>query len=158
MTSERTVRSESDWADDPRRLVSEDEFGRATFVDLVAARLNAKPEERPSTVFGLVGPWGRGKTSLLHMVRDRLAPDWRVVDFSPWAATDASGTTAEFVRSLAGALDLEPGRASRKAKRRLIRYARFGTPLLGVIPFWGAQIEAMATLGLDRMSTVDRLG
>ena len=73
------------WTDDAIELDEEDTLDRKRFADMVAARIDACVPGQKSTVFGLVGPWGSGKTSLIKLVRKRLGVDWKISIFSPWA-------------------------------------------------------------------------
>jgi len=87
---------------------------------------------QPSTVFGLVGPWGSGKTTLLRDVESNLA-DWTRVWFSPWSVVDVGSVTSEFLATLSEAF---PQQADLKST--IAKYARFGAPMLNLIPFAGA--------------------
>ena len=51
-----------------------DRLGRAPLAEAIAAQLaGADPES--GVVFGMTGPWGSGKTSLLRMVKESLQED-----------------------------------------------------------------------------------
>lgn len=99
--------------------ISEDRLGRVTFAERVSERI-AAAGTGPSVVFGLAGPWGAGKTSVLRMIEELLhanhSDDWSVVRFTPWSAGDVQALTDEFYNSIAAAMpDTEPGKtAARK--------------------------------------------
>lgn len=98
-------------SDDSITTFSQDNLGREEFSRRIADRIRMAGTG-PSVVFGLAGAWGAGKTSVLNMIQLSLAdaPEWTVVEFTPWAATDLDALTSEFTkRSLP--------RCHRKAKR-----------------------------------------
>jgi hypothetical protein len=131
------------WTDDAIESDEEDGLDRLRFADMVAARLGACVPGQKSTVFGLVGPWGSGKTSLIKLVRNRLASDWKIAVFSPWASDTTAGLQLEFlaaVESLLGGDDPK----SRQAKAALRRYSSVCANLLKVIPVAGAGLGGAA--------------
>lgn len=121
------------WADDPARSVSQDRFGRAPFARLVADTIASIGPMSSSTVFGIVGKWGSGKSSVVHMIAETLPRDWRVQYFSPWATSSALDLQAEFVATLDAAIDGK-SEAVGKAKESLREYATTLSPLLGLLP------------------------
>jgi hypothetical protein len=102
-------------------------------------------EQTPSAVVGLIGAWGSGKTSVLHLVRTELAQDdtWSVVDFNPWVVSDVAGLTREFLATMASAL---PEKSS--ARKSLARYAGRVAPYTSLAGFVGVDpsraVEATA--------------
>jgi hypothetical protein len=103
------------------RHVKEDRLGRAPFARRVAARIAASGE-LPSIVYGLAGPWGGGKSSVLNMIDELLTEEhgqkWTVVRFTPWAAADVEALTDEFYGAIAGAMPRDE--AGKRAKALLI--------------------------------------
>ncbi|MBM4567225.1 hypothetical protein GS441_17770 [Rhodococcus hoagii] len=94
--------------DAPIRSKSEDRLERAPFAERITERIHAS-RTGPSVVFGLVGPWGGGKSSVLEMIKEILADErhrkeWTVVTFTPWSATDTAALTDEFYRAIADAM------------------------------------------------------
>ncbi|USI93109.1 KAP family P-loop NTPase fold protein [Rhodococcus pyridinivorans] len=107
-------------ADTPIRSLDEDRLERRPFAERIANRIDAT-RNGPSVVFGLAGPWGSGKTSVLHMVEEILERDdqyrdvWTVVTFAPWSAADTDGLTDEFYRAIAEAMpQTDAGNTARK--------------------------------------------
>ena len=54
-----------------------------------------------TTVLGLVGPWGSGKTSIISMLRQQLTSatrvtQWLVAELNPWAYGDLTALKAGF--------------------------------------------------------------
>lgn len=78
-------------ADAPIRSISEDRLDRAPFAKSITERIHTS-RTGPSVVFGLAGPWGGGKSSVLEMIKEILndgqhQKEWTVVTFTPWSAT-----------------------------------------------------------------------
>lgn len=141
MTFASSSNEDAQWTDEPLEDAARDELGRTSFVTTVAAQIDLAVARDPSTVFGLVGQWGSGKSSIIRQVTARLAGDWVVAEFTPWSSGDASAMSLEFVTTLADALGVE---ASGESRAKFARYAGFVSPLLSVIPFAGAGASAAA--------------
>lgn len=122
------------WSDES--LPQTDISGRSAFAQVVASRINSCEDGQGSTVFGLVGPWGSGKTTMLQDIESRLA-EWTVVSFNPWSASDPGSIASEFISSLAAAFP------KRSVKRRIASYSRFGIPLLDLVPMVGRTLSAL---------------
>jgi hypothetical protein len=62
-----------------------DRLGRRPFAEAIAAQI-ASVDAHKAVVFGVVGPWGSGKTSLLKMAGESLREDHGAVVlwFNPW--------------------------------------------------------------------------
>lgn len=135
------------WTDDAIDSDDDDDLDRKRFADMVAARMDACVPGQKSTVFGLVGPWGSGKTSLINMVRRRLGDDWKIAVFSPWASDTAAGLQFEFLAAVASLLDGEDEK-SRNAKESLRKYATVCAPLLKAIPYAGTALGGAAEKAL----------
>ncbi|WP_168429454.1 MULTISPECIES: KAP family P-loop NTPase fold protein [unclassified Microbacterium] len=116
--------------------IDQDRFGRSPFAGLVAKTIDAVPVGATSTVFGLVGRWGSGKSSVAAMIAESLPDSWIVQSFTPWAASGATGLQLEFVSALDNALggQLESELSAREALKRYIDWAR---PLLSFVPGGG---------------------
>jgi len=128
---------EAPWSDQTGRKSTVP--GRREFAQVVASHIELCKAGQPSTVFGLIGPWGTGKSRLLNEITDKLT-GWKVVEFSPWSASDAASLIREFIAVLSSAF---PEKSP--AYKALGTYARFGTPGLAVIPFWGVAFEKLAS-------------
>ncbi|PII87513.1 hypothetical protein BMH32_08320 [Leucobacter sp. OLJS4] len=105
--------------------------------------------EDPSTVFGLVGPWGSGKTSILNQVRSRLSGIWEVADFSPWSGGDSGAVSLEFVRTLTSLLG---GKLRGEQRRTFVGYASYVTPLIGIVPFVGSGARGSVERAFDALA------
>lgn len=124
------------WSDEPGSLSDID--GRAGFAQVVGGRIDACVIGQGSTVFGLVGPWGSGKSSLIKEIRTHLRK-WTVVDFTPWSASDTASLTGEFLATLATAFP-----KSQTVRDSLAKYSRYGLPALGLIPAFGDAVSKVA--------------
>ena len=139
------------WADDPIGGTNDDLLDRTRFVARTAHLIRDAGAAERSTVFGLVGPWGSGKTSLINLIEKELPAPWKVVRFTPWAASDISGLLAEFFATIASALP-EDGNGA-KAKKALLDCAQVAVPaLLKFLPYAGDAAAGAAEAGLGRLT------
>lgn len=140
----------SHWSDAPLEVGVDDTLGRSSFVATVVRRIQNATTADPSTVYGLVGAWGSGKTSILRRVRAGLAEDWIVADFTPWSSGDAASMSMEFVTTLVDALGLD---LKGEKGRKLLSYAAYAAPLLGAIPFVGSGVKGSADQMLEQLAS-----
>src|SRR5215217_1474426 len=99
------------WMDDPIQSADEDLLGRGDFARHLARVVNGVGTFPSSTVVGLVGPWGSGKTSIINLMerdlklmeRD-LEPTWGVSRFDPWESSDVGALIQGFFRAISIAL------------------------------------------------------
>lgn len=136
------------WTDAPITGKSEDEFGRADYA-VHAARLIANSHTwEDSIVFGLTGPWGSGKSSMLAMISEEIEathPSWRVARFTPWATGDIAGLLGDFYLSLSQAL---PPRRAKQIRNALGTLAQVSAPAANTIPWiGGAAASATSAVG-----------
>lgn len=104
--------SQSPYSDAEIRTFDEDELDRGTFARRVAARIVAAGDG-PSTVFGLAGQWGSGKSSTLNLIKDVIEQEhgehardgaWSVIAFTPWSCADLAALTNEFYLAIANGM------------------------------------------------------
>ncbi|MCE7483402.1 KAP family NTPase [Microbacterium profundi] len=134
------------WSDEPLEPTVPDSLGRDRFVSTVISRVNLASSTDSSTVFGLVGEWGSGKSSVLAKVRSGLGDEWLVGDFTPWSSGDSGAMAVEFVTTLA---DVLGEKSSDETRVQLAHYATFATPLLAAIPFLGGAAKGVSENILD---------
>ncbi|WP_315770145.1 KAP family P-loop NTPase fold protein [Rhodococcoides kroppenstedtii] len=101
------------------RTLGDDRLDRREFAETIAGRIQLAGEGA-SVVFGLIGPWGSGKTSALSMITDAIrssgSSTWSVVEFTPWAAESGHGLLEEFYQVIASAMPAtEKGLRAKKA-------------------------------------------
>jgi len=90
-------------SDAPVTRLSDDELSRASFVDTVLTTLLFGTSDR-STVVGIEGRWGEGKTSVLRLVASGLnaqTPHPIVVWFDPWPEESKRGVVARLLDDIA---------------------------------------------------------
>ncbi|MPT13534.1 MAG: hypothetical protein E2601_01265 [Microbacterium sp.] len=127
------------WSDDPITELEQDRFDRARFAGLVAKKINAVPLGAASTVFGLVGRWGSGKSSVAGLVRHEMDDTWIVQQFTPWAAAGVDGLQLEFVLALDNALG--GARAEEQAARDVLKkYSHWARVVLSTVPGVGVAL------------------
>jgi energy-coupling factor transporter ATP-binding protein EcfA2 len=130
--------------DDAISSSGEDRFGRELFAARVAELLDNVSRQSESTVFGLIGPWGSGKTSVLNLLEAILASDdaWSVARFNPWQLSDIDSLIVEFFATVASPLP-----KSGRARKALAGYVRKIAPFTSVA----------SVLGVDPSKAVDGL-
>jgi len=100
--------------DDPIRSPDEDTFGRDTFVNDIYKQIT-KYSSCSSYVFGILGTWGTGKTSVLNLLRYKLTSNAKdnenekimVLDFDPWDFSPKVNLINAFYERLYKALNQE---------------------------------------------------
>jgi predicted KAP-like P-loop ATPase len=95
-----------DLIDAPITDDTQDILGRRGFVQDFHKQIEKFPSE-DSFVFGLNGPWGSGKTSVLNLLKNRLRndEDTILVDFNPWYFQSPETITRRFYESISEAIN-----------------------------------------------------
>ncbi|MBB5828589.1 KAP family P-loop NTPase fold protein [Micromonospora carbonacea] len=139
------------WVDDPIDEPSEDLFGRGPFVARAVALLDQIGSRPSSTVVGLVGPWGSGKTSTIRMIVAGLNSDrWGVTWINPWALSGPDAVVTELLGAIRAAVP-EKTSAGVRVRRQLSRYGVLATPALSMVPVIGSAATAVANEALQRL-------
>lgn len=127
------------WSDVEVTEASKDRLDRMPFSHRAAELITSVPIGAESTVFGIIGPWGSGKSSILNLIEAKLPNDQvHAVRFSPWAVTEESGLLAEFFNTL---LSASPVLRKKKNQSQVVALAKKGLPALGAIPGAGTALR-----------------
>ncbi|WP_157063525.1 KAP family NTPase [Luteipulveratus mongoliensis] len=140
------------WTDDALLSGEEDTLGRLPYAQRAAELIHSTQSFRSSAVFGLSGPWGSGKTSLVNMIVEELQTahrEWAVARFTPWATSDISGLLGEFYAALAEAL---PRKRGKNVRRALSITAAVAAPAANVIPVAGGAASAGVKMAADALT------
>jgi predicted KAP-like P-loop ATPase len=121
--------------DDPIRSETEDLLRRREFARHLAGIVNRIGALPSSTVVGLVGPWGSGKTSVVNLMGRDLQPSWHVRRFDPWESGDVGSLIQGFFAAISSALPDDDN--GRRARSILESRATAALPLLALIPYAG---------------------
>jgi hypothetical protein len=140
------------WHDDPISTVDQDRLGRSSFAEHAARLIKENHTTESSVVYGLEGPWGSGKSSVIAMVTTCLTGTekgtpgrWQVVPFTPWATSGTEALLAEFFAALSTVVP-ENG-ANRALREKITGYADIARPFAALIPFiGGGLVETSRTL------------
>lgn len=136
------------FADEEISRLSDDKLSRAHFARRVADLIESIPVGADSTVIGLMGPWGGGKTSLLNLICADLAEadSMGVAHFTPWAVSDSSALMVEFFATLLGAHE---SLKSIKQKQKWKSLAQKIAPIVGGLGGLGKAAENAAASFLE---------
>lgn len=140
------------WTDGPIRRPADDLFEMDRIAKAIALRIDACTPGQDSVVFGLVGRWGSGKSTVIEFVRQRMPNTWLISDFTPWATPESQGLEYEFLASLLSALDKGESKDAGRAKKALLKYGPSILPLATLIPIAGKAVEGIAKAQFDKMS------
>lgn len=128
------------WHDDPIGTVEQDRLGRSTFSQHAARLIDENHSAESSVVYGLEGPWGSGKSSVIALTTAYLTDNadgrWKVVHFTPWATSGTEALLAEFFATLASVAPEATG--ANALRERITSYADIARPIAAIIPFVGA--------------------
>lgn len=137
------------WADEPITSSDQDLLNRSTFVDAIRRRIESCESKQSSVVFGIQGPWGSGKTSIINLVLGGLN-GWKVVHVLPWATDSAEAVTNELLLALYSTFeDVQKDSKWRGALEK----ARPATHLLKIVPGVGDAVHSMAVELMENAST-----
>jgi energy-coupling factor transporter ATP-binding protein EcfA2 len=145
--------------DEPIKVRQDDELGRVPLALEIAGEIRSFDASN-GMVFGVVGPWGSGKTSLLNLVAEELGkpqglqPAIQVINFNPWMFSGADQLMEHFFTELAAELRVGGTRFAKIADS-LQGYGQVLAPL-SAIPVFGAWAERAKNATDDLKALVER--
>lgn len=99
-------------------------LGRKIYAQEAAKKLLATNTEKNAFTFGVIAPWGNGKTSFLYMLKEHIDNNWAgdvvTISFHPWKYGKSSNLTYLFFEELSKSL----APYSTSFSYDIIRYAR----------------------------------
>lgn len=132
-----------DYSDSTKRDLSENDLGRAAFAQKISSVIELVGRGEESTVLGLIGPWGSGKSTVMDEALRTLresSTGWVVAEFNPWFYQDLAALQLGFFRELSSALPLGKGR--KKARKQLAEWVETVAPFGAVGGVVGADMSA----------------
>lgn len=151
---------EGSWlSDDALSTIDDDQlFGRAHLADRIFEVLRRVSEQSGSSIIGLVGSWGSGKSSILNgmahrlktkhaATRNALGREWLVTEFNPWLYAGPAEMHAGFFDSLHRAFPSTPLWEPRR--ENLMKLGRRLAPIAGFARIIGVDGEGIARTLLD---------
>lgn len=129
--------------DDPVDDEGRDLLRRGAFAARVTELIDHVAQETPSAVLALLGPWGSGKTTVLHFVRQRLKTQerWRAAEFNPWMVSDLPSLVQAFFTTLREALPDDP---NSKLRVKMAGYAKAVSPFAAPFKLFGIDAQRAA--------------
>lgn len=102
------ISSDGFLADEPITRSEDDLLGRKIYAHDAAEKLLATNTEKNAFTFGVVAPWGNGKTSFLYMLKEHIDNNWAgdvvTISFHPWKYGKSSNLTYLFFEELSKSL------------------------------------------------------
>lgn len=127
-------------SDDSIRGAAQDLLGRKSFGERIVSVLDVVKSQSPSSVLGLIGPWGSGKTSVLNLVvsERKARGGWEVVVFNPWELSDIDSLLRSFFLAIIAALPEDA--LGKEWRGKIARYAHAVSPFGSVLNVPGIDV------------------
>lgn len=125
------------FSDDPISSSEDDRLDRTRFALLISEACVNASTYTDSSVLGLIGPWGSGKTSILNLVRENISSrsGWQVINFNPWLFSSIDTLLEKFFSDLAHMLP-----ASERTRTKLASYLESISPVGRAMSFLGSDL------------------
>lgn len=140
------------WRDEPLTNIADDRFQRAPVAERIARLIDENHTPESSVVYGLEGPWGSGKSSVVAFITHYLSQpsdrEWAIVPFNPWATSGTDGMFSEFFAALS---TLDPKGKKSNLRELIVSYADLASPMASLIPFIGKGAEGLTTAMAARL-------
>lgn len=128
---------DSVWSDSPIRSTAFDTLGRTDYVKKLVDLIQSVQTCEESVVFGLTGPWGSGKSSMLQLIDEEFKhrnSGLLISRFTPWATSDTDGLLGDFYAALIQKL---PVRKTKHLRKKLGTLMEIAAPTAKLIPYAG---------------------
>jgi hypothetical protein len=121
--------------DYPIEDITQDKFQRGNFSKGIARIITSNSSEK-STVLGIYGEWGSGKTSVLKLISSELSKNNDVIQifFNPWRFHDEKELLLSFFFTMADSLDKSIKTKTEKVGDLIKDYSGFLKPLSWFVP------------------------
>ena len=123
-----------------------DKLDRNRFVRAVVEEIQSLEEKR-STVIGLYGKWGAGKTSILNLVQSELEnKGYFTTYFNPWRYKNEEVLIKELFLKILSAVNRSDKAKSKlnELGEKLLKYSKYIS--IPKVSFWGVEVDATDTL------------
>ncbi|WP_300667016.1 P-loop NTPase fold protein [Fluviicola sp.] len=140
-------------ADSPIEHIEQDKFQRNNFAKGIAQIIKSNSSSQ-SSVIGIYGEWGSGKTSLLKLIRVHLNSDENIIQlyFNPWRFDGEKELLLSFFFTLADSLDASITTKTEKIGGLLKEYSGFLKPISWFVP--GVDSDSAASAIGEKLSEV----
>ena len=157
MLSEASGPQPKGWHDDPIKAVEQDRFNRAPVAERIAKLIHRNHSVDSSIVYGLEGPWGCGKSSVIALITTFLnrcqesKGEWRIVSFTPWATMGIDGMLSEFFAALSSAVPDASKKKGEKLLKLLTDYMWIVRSAAPFVPVVGGMVDSAAEVVEDKL-------
>ncbi len=131
--------------------MADDRLDRAGYAVRAATLIAENHATGASIVYGLTGPWGSGKSSVINMMAEQVEKEsstWKIARFTPWATGDVTGLLGDFYASLAHALPAK----SRKLRSAFATMLTVAAPFSELLPAGGSLVGGSAEAAARRLT------